>query len=113
VGDTDILNVFNQGIITNLGLNPSGQGGNIINTQIFNVLNPLFNLITPAQMAACATSPSPGQCRLVTAYSTFQQQGSPEILAAARGATGANPFYNYPSARQAKRTVRFGLRFLF
>ncbi len=112
-GDVDILNVFNQSIITNLGLNPSGQGGNLINTQIFDVLNPAFMLITPAQTTACQSAPSPAQCRLITAYGTFQQQGSPEILAAARGSLGANPFYNYPSARQGKRTVRFGLRLLF
>jgi hypothetical protein len=112
-GDVDILNVFNQGIITNLGLNPSGQGGNIINTQNFSVLDARYGLISPAQATTCAASPSPAQCRLVAAYSTFQQQGSPLLLEDARGALGHNNFYNYPSARQAKRTIRFGLRLLF
>jgi hypothetical protein len=111
--ESDILNLFNQYIVTNLGLNPSGQGGNIINTTNFNPLLPQYHLVSAAQEANCVTAVSPNQCRLIAAYTTFQQHGSPEILAEAQGASGHNPFYDVPSAYQAKRQVRFGIRLVF
>lgn len=113
VAEADILNLFNEFNIINLGRNPSGQGGNIINTQNFNVTTPAYNLITPEQRTACQATASVNQCLLVTGYRAFQERGSPEILAAATGANGANPFYNLPSAWQSKRIIRFGFRFLF
>ncbi len=111
--DVDALNVFNQHIVTNLGLNPSGQGGNVINTTNFNPLDAAFHLVTPEQEAACVVSASPGQCRLIAAYHTFQLNGSPELLAAAQGIVGHNPFYNLPSSWQALRTIRYGIRLVF
>lgn len=108
--DLDVLNLFNQYIVTNRGLNPSGQGGNVINTTNFDPLLPAFNLVTPAERTACAGSQ---QCLLITAYKRFQLQGSPELLAAAQGPTGHNPFYNLDSAWQTKRQIRYGIRFLF
>ncbi len=113
--DADVINVFNQFIVVNKGINPSGQGGNIINTQNFNPLNPTYNLVSAAQTTACNANPSTSQqCLLVAAYQTFQLQGSPELLAAASAPGGThNPFYNLPSSYQAKRTVRYGIRFLF
>jgi hypothetical protein len=112
VGDVDVINLWNQYIVTNIGSNPTGQGGNLINTQNFSVTDPAFNLITPAQIAACSAGGSQQPC-LLAAYRKFQDSGSPELLAAAQSLTGRNVFYNVPSAYQAKRTVRFGLRFLF
>lgn len=112
--DADILNVFNQYIVTNRGLNPSGQGGNIINTTNFNPLDPNFHLVTAAQTATCAANTATQQqCLLISAYQNFQLHGSPELLAAAQGTVGHNPFYNLPSAYQGKRQVRYGIRFLF
>ncbi len=112
--DADVINALNQYIVLNKGLNPSGQGGNVINTQNFNPLDTRFNLITPAQTAACNANPATTQqCQLITAYKTFQLQGSPELLALAQAAQGHNPFYNLPSSYQGKRTVRYGIRLLF
>lgn len=112
--DADIINAFNQNIVTNLGLNPSGQGGNVISNFNFNPLDVRFNLVSPAQQAACAANPGTEfQCLLVTAYQTFQQNGSPELLAAAQDPAARNPFYNLPTAYQPKRTVRYGVRFVF
>lgn len=112
--DLDILNLFNEYNITNLGLNPSGQGGNIINLTNFNPLDPNFHLVSDAQSTACAANPSAQQqCLLIAAYQTFQLQGSPEMVAAAQGAIGHNPFYNLPTAWQTKRQIRYGIRLLF
>ena len=112
--DADVINVFNQNIVTNLGLNPSGQGGNIINLTNFNLLDPAFHLVSASQQTACAMNPATQQqCLLIAAYQTFQLHGSPELLAAAQGPAGHNAFYNIPSAYQAKRTVRYGIRFVF
>lgn len=112
--DADVLNVFNHYTVTNLGLNPSGQGGNIINTTNFNSTSVAFNLIDPATRAACeANSATSQQCLLIASYRTFQLNGSPELLAAAQGPAGRNLFYNFPSANQGKRQVRYGIRFLF
>lgn len=112
--DLDILNVFNEYNITNLGVNPSGQGGNIINTTNFNPLDPRFNLVSASQSAACAANPSTQQqCLLIASYQTFQLRGSPELVAAAQGSPGHNPFYNLPSAWQTKRQIRYGIRLLF
>jgi hypothetical protein len=108
--DADVLNAFNQHIVTNLGLNPSGQGGNIINLSNFNPFDPRFNLVSPAQQTACNGEQ---QCLLLAAYRTFQLNGSPELLAAAQGVIGHNSLYNLPSAYQAKRTIRYGIRFIF
>lgn len=108
--DADILNAFNQHIVTNKGLNPSGAGDNIINNINFNPLDPAFHLVSPSQSAACNGNQ---QCLLIAAYRTFQVNGSPELLAAAQGPVGRNSFYNFPSAYQAKRTVRYGVRFIF
>lgn len=109
-GDFDAINVFNQRIVTNLGLNPSGQGGNIINTGAFNVLLPANGLITQEQLTACGNNQQP--CFII-AYKNFQQNGSPAILAAANAPAGRNVFYNHPVQRQGKRTIRYGLRFIF
>jgi hypothetical protein len=111
--DGEVLNLFNQHIVTNRGLNPDGQGGNIINNTNFSVTDPQFHLITDAQRAACQASGHNTQCLLVTGYAAFQRNGSPELLAAARAAAGHNVFYNYPSAYQGKRQVRYGVRLLF
>ena len=113
--DADILNVFNQYHVVNLGRNPSGQGGNVINTQNFLSLSPAYHLVTPTQEAHCASLPTANQnqCRLIASYATFQLKGSPELLAAAQATGGHNPFYNLPSAWQAKRQIRYGIRFLF
>ncbi len=112
--DADILNVFNQNIVITSGLNPSGQGGNIINTSNFNPLDPNFHLVSPAQQANCAANPAnQQQCLLISAYQTFQLNGSPELVAAAQASMGHNPFYNVPAAYQAKRTIRYGIRFIF
>lgn len=108
--DLDVLNLFNEYNITRKGLNPSGQGGNVINTMNFNPLDPRFNLVSEAQQTACNGNQ---QCLLVAAYQTFQLQGSPELIAAAQGSFGRNPFYNLPSSWQAKREIRYGLRFVF
>ena len=108
--DADILNVFNQFIVVNRGLNPSGQGGNIINTTNFNPLDARFHLVSPADTAACAGSQ---QCLLIAAYRTFQVQGSPELVELARTGPGGNPFYNLDSAYQGKRQIRYGIRFTF
>jgi hypothetical protein len=112
--DADVINVFNQHIVTNLGLNPNGQGGNIINNTNFNPLDVRFHLVTPAQVTACNATPATSQqCLLIAAYRTFQLNGSPELLAAAQSPVGHNQFYNVPSAYQAKRTVRYGIRLVF
>lgn len=107
---TDVLNVFNQYIVTNRGRNPSGQGGNIINTTNFNPLDPRFHLVSPAVQTACAGSQ---QCLLLAAYKTFQVSGSPELITAAKATAGHNPLYNLPSAYGAKRTIRYGIIFEF
>ena len=111
--DGEVLNLFNQHIVTNRGLNPDGQGGNIINNTNFSVTDARFHLISPAQEANCVASPSPTQCRLIAGYATFQRQGSPEMLALAIAPAGHNVFWNYPSSYQAKRQVRYGVRLLF
>ncbi len=112
--DADVLNLFNQYIVTNRGLNPSGQGGNVINTTNFSVLTPRYNLVSPAQQTACNANPATSQqCLLISAYKTFQLNGSPGLLADARGAAGHNNFYNFPSSYQGKRQVRYGIRFTF
>ncbi|MBK8466377.1 MAG: TonB-dependent receptor [Chloracidobacterium sp.] len=108
--DADAINVFNQFIVTNRGLNPSGQGGNIINTTNFNPLDARFNLVSPADTAACAGSQ---QCLLIAAYKTFQVSGSPELVELATTGPGKNPFYNIDSANMAKRQLRYGIRFTF
>ena len=111
-GDVDILNVFNEYVVTLVG--PTTEGlGNIINVSNFNVLTSTFGLITPAQSTACGLTASPGQCRLITAYATFQRQGSPALAAAARDLASRSPLYNQPSAFQGKRNIRYGLRFIF
>ena len=113
--DADVINLFNQHIVTNRGLNPDGQGGNIINTLPFNVTTAEYNLITPAQEAACSMVPAATrpQCRLIAAYATFQREGSPGILADATAPAGHNLFYNLDTGWQAKRTIRYGIRFVF
>ncbi len=112
--DADVLNLFNEYNITNLGLNPSGQGGNIINTTNFNPLDSRFHLVSAAQQTACNANPTTSQqCLLNAAYQTFQLHGSPELVAAAQGSVGHNPFYNLPSAWQAKRQIRYGIRLIF
>jgi hypothetical protein len=111
--DGDIINLLNQHTVINRGLNPDGQGGNIINNTNFSVTDPRFNLITDAQRAACMGAPSQTQCLLIAGYSTFQRQGSPELLALARADGGHNVFWNFPSAYQGKRQVRYGIRLLF
>jgi len=45
---------------------------------------------------------------LIAACRTLQLQGSPELIADARGSTGHNPFYNIDSASQPKPQVRYG-----
>jgi len=117
--DADILNLFNQYIVTNRGLNPSGQGGNIINTAVFNPIAPPnpstgfpgTDLLSAAERAACNGGQ---QCLLITSYRNFQLHGSQVIynLAIAPGGTH-NPFYNVDSAYQTKRQIRYGVRFLF
>ena len=110
--DTDIINLFNQYIVTNRGRNPSGQGGNIISETTFDILNPQWGLITQAQLDQCAlTGDRP--C-FAAAFQKFQQNGSPEILAAIQnGSIPINPFYNIDTSRQGKRTIRYGIRFVF
>jgi hypothetical protein len=108
--DADVLNLLNQHIVTNRGLNPDGQGGNLINNTIFNPLDPNLHLISAAETAACNGSQ---QCKLITAYRNYQLNGSPEILAAAQAVAGHNAFYNLDSAYQGKRQIRYGIRFVF
>jgi len=111
--DGEVLNLFNQHIVTNRGLNPDGQGGNIINNTNFSVTDPQFNLISPSQRAACTAGPSPTQCLLIAGYASFQRNGSQGILDAARAAANHNVFYNVDSSWQGKRQVRYGVRLLF
>lgn len=110
--DADILNLFNQYTVVNRGVNPSGQGGNIINTANFGSIDPAYNLLSPAEEAACGGS---RQCELITAYRNFQQRGSPELVADASDPTSAtrNRYYNLDAAYQTKRQVRYGIRFIF
>lgn len=112
--DADVLNLWNQNIVTNRGVNPSGQGGNIISTTNFNPLLARYNLVTPAEATACNANPATSQqCLLIASYRNFQLHGSPEMLADAIGVTGHNPFYNVDAAYQTKRQVRYGVRFVF
>lgn len=111
---TDILNLFNQYIVTSQGRNPSGQGGNIINTLNFNPLDARFHLVDAATQATCNATPATSQqCLLIAAYKTFQLNGSPELIQAAQAAQGHNPLYNLPSVYQAKRLIRYGVIFEF
>ncbi|MFN0279129.1 MAG: carboxypeptidase regulatory-like domain-containing protein [Pyrinomonadaceae bacterium] len=110
--DADILNLFNQYIVVNRGVNPSGQGGNIINTANFGSLDDRFGLISPAETAACNGSQ---QCELITSYRNFQLRGSPALVALASDPTSAtrNVYYNIDAAYQGKRQIRYGVRFIF
>ena len=113
--DGEVLNLFNQHIVINKGLNADGQGGNIINDANFSVTDPRFHLVSEAQRTACNAGPAPMQCILVAGYAAFQRNGSPELLALAADPNSAthNVFWNYPSAYQGKRQVRYGIRLLF
>ena len=113
--DGEVLNLFNQHAVLNKGINPDGQGGNIINTTNFSVTDVRFHLISEDQRASCMTAPSPTQCLLIAGYAGFQRNGSPELLALAADPASPthNVFWNTPSSYQAKRQVRYGVRFLF
>jgi hypothetical protein len=112
--DADIQNLFNQHIVTNKGLNPSGQGGNRIETVGFSVVDPAFHLVSQADTDRCnANAMTRQQCLLIAGYRTFQRNGSPEMLAAAIAPENRNVYYNFPYQWQGKRQVRYGIRFLF
>jgi hypothetical protein len=111
--DVDVINVFNQYIVTNLGLNPDGQGGNIIANINFNPLDTSYGLISAAEITACNATASPTQCKLITAYRRFQTGGSAHMLEVAQNPANRNPFYDVPSSYQAKRQIRYGIRFIF
>jgi hypothetical protein len=103
VAETDILNVFNQAVVTNRynDLNRFGyssQDG--------------WDLLTPAELAACDAAHNDQPCYL-TAYQRFQENGSPQILADALDPANRDQLYNLPTAYQGPREVRFGLRFIF
>ena len=102
-GDIDAINVFNQRIETNRS--------NLISNTAFSVLNVAYGLVTQQQLDACGTN-NQGTC-LITGYKNFQLKGSPALLAAAQAPGVASLFYKVPSGRQAKRTIRFGLRLVF
>lgn len=107
--DADVINLFNQNILINKGLNTlSGQAGNLISRLAFNPTSPEYGLTSPG----CTTGAGYTSC-WAEAYRNFQANGSPEILARALGGSSPNPFYNVPFSWQAKRTVRFGVHFNF
>ncbi|MEP6703278.1 MAG: TonB-dependent receptor [Acidobacteriota bacterium] len=104
VAETDILNAFNQHIVTN-------RIGDIT-LRDYAVNDPMWGLITPAQSAACDAADNQQPC-LIAAYRNFQTNGAPLILADAQSSAQRYPLYNLASSFQAPRVVRFGLRFLF
>jgi hypothetical protein len=103
VAETDILNVFNQVAVTNRY--------NYLNIGSYSSLDG-WDLLTATELAACEGSNNYQPC-YITGYQRFQQNGSPQILADATNAANIDPIYNQPTAYQAPRSIRFGLRFLF
>lgn len=111
--DLDIINLFNQYIVTNRGRNPSGQGGNIASTTNFDILDIRYGLISQAQLDQCAANNNNKPCYVV-AFQKFQKDGAPQILTdIANGTAVQNPFYNLDASWQGKRNVRYGVRFVF
>ncbi len=106
VAETDILNLFNQSAVTNKY--------NFLNIDGYSSLDG-WDLVTPAELAACAATPPNGDYQpcYIAGYKRFQQNGSPQILASATDPANRDPLYNQPTSYQAPRSVRFGLRFLF
>jgi len=113
--DADIINLWNQGILLNKGVNPSGEAGNLINETIFNPLNPENGLLQPECIVAGPTGPvgNPTSACWAQAYRAFQENGSQNILTLAQGEAGRNPLYNVHTTWQGKRNVRYGITFTF
>ncbi len=107
--DGDVINLFNQGILINKGINTlSGQAGNLIAKANFVPTGAQYGLTSPT----CTVTPGYASC-WAEAYRNFQANGSPVMLAEAQSATLRNPYYNVPFAWQGKRNVRFGVHFTF
>ncbi len=115
--EADILNVFNESAVTSTGRSnfaPLYQTGNMISPKDFSVLDPANGLVTQAMLNTCLANSDYRPC-WGAAYQAFQANGAPAILAAVGpgGSAVKNPYYNIPMTYQPKRTVRYGVRFLF
>ncbi|MBP9664470.1 MAG: TonB-dependent receptor [Pyrinomonadaceae bacterium] len=107
--DADVINLFNQGILVNKGVNTlSGQAGNLIAKANFVPTGAQYGLVSPT----CTATPGYASC-WAEAYRNFQANGSPVMLAEAKSAALRNPYYNVPYQWQGKRNVRYGVHFTF
>lgn len=112
VAELDILNLFNQNAVT--------DRYNLLDTNVYDFLDPVNGLVSTAEVAACSavTGTARTVCRgklTGTAERRFQANGAPAIAAQVNAAN--NPFidprYNLAENFQSPRSVRFGFRFLF
>ncbi|MGC2236422.1 MAG: carboxypeptidase regulatory-like domain-containing protein [Pyrinomonadaceae bacterium] len=99
VVEADALNVFNEANEVNRI--------NLINTTTFDLRSSDIGLLTADEIGNL-----PGGLQRVLAIRRFQESGAPNLIDLAEGA-GKYPLYNFPSAFQAPREIRFGIRLLF
>jgi len=104
VADLDILNLLNQGTVT--------DRANNISINDYDAADPTWGLITPAQKSACDAANNKQPC-LIAGYRNFQMHGAPLIATDAKAASGHDITYGLPISWQSPRQIRFGFRFIF